>query len=154
MREYTREILLTSAKECELSSNQTKRFLTFADNWIALNPGQNRPSFDSNYADTWAMRFRREEEYVYAVGDALYALVKTDGEQVALLNFVHQLRKYDPRPIEEAMRQAKTEIAKVTVKYGTLKGRKTSCMCKKSIKKPSKIIGNLPNFDANFRKLI
>lgn len=155
MRDYTREILIAGANQVNLSPSKTQRLLQFVENWIALNPKDSqRPSFDTNYAETWANRFKKSKEYVFAVGDALFALVQTDGERKAQMTYTDQLiDHYGHKPDAAALR-AIQDINEVTAKYGTLKGRKTSCMCKKSIKKPSKIIGKLPNFDANFRKLI
>lgn len=38
--------------------------------------------------------------------------------------------------------------------HATMKGRKTYCPCKKSSEKLNKISGKLPNFGANFKRLI
>ena len=60
MRDYTREILIAGANQVNLSPSKTQRLLQFVENWIALNPKDSqRPSFDTNYAETWANRFKK-----------------------------------------------------------------------------------------------
>ena len=150
MKEIIRERILESAKDYKLTPGATERLLTFADTWNAIS-GQ---TFAGGYSDEWANRFKKSKEYVSAVGDALFALVQTDGERKAQMTYTDQLiDHYNHKPDAAALR-AIQDINEVTAKYGTLKGRKTHRLCKKSNKKPSKIIGKLPNFDANFRKLI
>ena len=150
MKEIIRERILESAKDYKLTPKDTERLLTFADTWNAIS-GQ---TFGGGYSDEWANRFKKSKEYVSAVGDALFALVQTDGERKAQMTYTDQLiDNYGHKPDAAALR-AIQDINEVTAKYGTLKGRKTHRLCKKSNKKPSKIIGKLPNFDANFRKLI
>lgn len=145
-----RDRILESAKEYKLTPEDTERLLEFADNWNAIS-GQ---TFGGGYSDEWANRFKKNKEYIHAVGDALFALVQTDGERKAYMTYTDQLiDHYNHKPDAAALR-AIQDINKVTAKYGTLKGRTTVRVCKKSVKKPSKIIGKLPNFDANFRKLI
>lgn len=145
-----RDRILESAKEYNLTPEDTERLLEFAYNWNAIS-GQ---TFGGGYSDEWANRFKKNKEYIHAVGDALYALIKTDGEKKALRMYTDQLVDQYNYSLDKAVLRAKTDMDAVIVKYGTLKGRTTVRVCKKSVKKPSKIIGKLPNFDANFRKLI
>lgn len=154
MKEHIRQILLEGANQVKLSPSKKQRLLKFAENWIALNPKEsNRPYFDEDYAKTWANRFKNEREYVDAGGDALYALIQIDGLQKASELMFKQFIKIGWEE-EYAKEKVSKYINEVSAKYGTLKGRTTVRVCKKSVKKPSKIIGKLPNFDANFRKLI
>lgn len=145
-----RDRILESAKDYNLTSSTTDRLLKFAEIWHEMS-GQ---TFGGGYSDDWANRFKKNKEYIHAVGDALYALIKTDGEKKALRMYTDQLVDQYNYSLDKAVLRAKTDMDAVIVKYGTLKGRKTHRLCKKSDKKPSKIIGKLPNFDANFRKLI
>ena len=150
MNEIIRKRILESAKDYKLTPKDTERFLRFAENWNAIS-GQ---TFDGGYRYEWADRFKKSEEYINPVATALFALVQTDGERKAQMIYTNQLiDNYGYKPDAAALR-ATRDINEVTAKYGTLKGRKTHRLCKKSDKKPSKIIGKLPNFDVNLIKLI
>lgn len=145
-----RDLILERAKEYKLTAKDTERLLKFAHNWNAIS-GQ---TFVRGYSDEWANRFKKSKEYVSAVGDALFALVQTDGVRKAYRIYTDQLIDCCGYKPDAAALCAIQDITEVTAKYGTLKGRTTVHVCEKSIKKPNKIIGKLPNFDANFRKLI
>lgn len=149
MKELIRERILNSAKDYNLTSSTTDRLLKFAEEWYELS-GQ---TFGGGYSDDWANRFKKNKEYMFAVGDALFALVKTDGEKKALRIYTDQLVDQYNYSLDKAVSRAKKDIDEVNMKYGTLKCRMTRPKSKKSIKDSNEIM-KMPDFNSNFRKMI
>lgn len=148
MNDDLHEKLVKYAEEEALSPNTTKRFIQFAEDWAATKDIH----FGGGYGNEWAARFRKQEEYIHADGSNVARLAKIDGDK-AFDIFVKQLLKYDPS------RSVKNAIAYVEKHLGlseneTLKGRNTCVTTHQITKRANKMVGTLPNFTRNFRKLV
>lgn len=141
------------------------RFAKFLVEWSKLR-GKDWTK-DAGYAGEWAERFRKGNEYIHASGDAIVALVHVDGADEAVKRFTKQLASYNNDvPLKEIERDVKERMTisfeyvnqpvpqefkgyKTQVRKNTTKS-KNDCICQSA----KRMIGNIPNFDKNLKKLV
>lgn len=79
--------------ESALDDEDVDRFVRFGIAWSELR--EKDWSNDWYFRDNWGKRFRNHEEYCFATGDAMQALVSVDGIENAIERLTNTLDRYN-----------------------------------------------------------